>query len=61
MESKHRIEKSKGPKLSICGFSVLQVYIIASIGVLFMKNSKSNYLKRQMGPSPEDEVLFSFK
>ena len=39
----------------------LFVYIIASIGVLFMKNSKSNYLKRQIGPSPKDEVLFSFK
>ena len=36
-------------------------FMIASIGVLFMKNSKSNYLKRQIGPSPKDEVLFSFK
>ena len=37
------------------------VYIIASFGVLFKKNSASNYLKRQIGPSPKDEVLFSFK
>jgi len=37
------------------------VYIIAWFGVLFKKNSLSNYSKRKIGPSPKDEGLFSFE
>ena len=37
------------------------VYIIAWFGVLFKKNSPSNYSKRKIGPSPKDEGLFSFE
>ena len=57
--------QSKVDKCIICSqvslnsmtFSVILVYAIASFGVLFKKNSASNYLKRQIGPSPNDEVL----
>ena len=41
------------------GLMVL-VYIIAWFGVLFKKNSPSNYSKRKIGPSPKDEGLFKF-
>ena len=36
-------------------------YIIAWFGMLFKKNSLSNYSKRKIGPSPKDEGLFSFE
>ena len=39
----------------------LLVNIIVSFGVLFKKNSVSNYSKRQIGLSPKDEVLFDSK
>ena len=40
---------------------LLFIYIIAWFGVLFKKNSPSNYSKRKIGPSPKDEGLFSFE
>ena len=55
------IEQSLNPPLAVFGQNFHLVYIVASFVVLFEKNSASNYLKRQIGPSPKDKVLFSFR
>ena len=58
IENVERVEQVESVEQS--QFSLL-VYIIAWFGVLFKKNSPSNYSKRKIGPSPKDEGLFSFE